>query len=314
MNVVTQTGGVLCAGRLYCDFVFLGLPGMPELGREIFARELTVAPGGGAFIVAAQLAVLGRHAALGARLGTDPISRGLEVPIAALGVDMRWVERAADAGPQVTMAIPHKSDRAFVTHHAGAAVPATLRAAIASGHFRHLHVAELTTLLEMADLVALARDAGMTVSGDAGWDEAAFSDPRVSEHLRLLDVFLPNAEEAAALTGCDDPQAAAEALARVAKLVVIKAGPGEVRLRGGGISASLRPPSVAARDATGAGDAFIAGFLDRWLDGEAAEACLAWAVAAGSLAIRQAGGASPSSRQDVAAMAEALLEAGMPAR
>lgn len=314
MNITTKIGGVLCVGRLYCDFVFLGLPGMPELGHEMFARELAVAPGGGAFIVAAQLAALGRHAALGARLGTDPISRGLEAPIAALGVDLRWLQHAADAGPQVTMAIPHDGDRAFVTRRSGPAVPATLRAAIASGQFRHLHVAELATLLDMAELVELARGAGMTVSADAGWDAAALSDPRVSDHLGLVDLFLPNAEEAAILTGHDDPAAAADMLARVVELVVIKAGAGEARLRGAGMTAGLRPPSVAVHDATGAGDAFIAGFLDRWLDGEAVETCLAWAVAAGSLAIRQAGGASPSSRADIAAMATALVDTAVPAR
>ncbi len=314
MNLVTPTGGVLCVGRLYADFVFLGLPGMPELGREIFARDLAVGPGGGAFIVAAQLVALGRHAALGARLGTDPISCGLEAPVAALGVDLRWLERATDAGPQVTMAVPHDGDRAFVTHRAGAAVPSTLREAITSGRFRHLHVAELTTLLDMAELVALARVGGMTVSGDAGWDSVALADPRVPEHLRLLDIFLPNAEEAAALTGHDEPAAAAEALARIVKLAVIKAGPDEARLHGSGITASLRPPDVAVRDATGAGDAFIAGFLDRWLDDEAAETCLAWGVAAGSLAIRQAGGASPASRQAVAGQAASLLDSAVSAR
>lgn len=314
MTALMKAGGILCVGRLYCDFVFLGLPGMPELGHEIFAPALTVAPGGGAFIVAAQLAAFGRYAALGARLGTDPISRTLEAPIAALGVDSRWIEHAADAGPQVTMAIPRNGNRAFVTHRAGAAVPANLRAAIASGCFRHLHVAELTTLLDMADLVALARNAGMTISGDAGWDLAALTDPRVMDHVRMLDLFLPNAEEAAALTGCDEPEDAAERLARLVNLAVIKAGSAEARLCGAGVAAALRPPAVTAHDPTGAGDAFVAGFLDRWLEGDAPDICLAWAVAAGSLAIRQPGGATPSARHDVAIRAAALLGTVVPAR
>lgn len=312
MSAEGRADGVLCVGRLYCDFVFVGLPGMPELGHEIFAQDLTIGPGGGAFIVAAQLVALGRYSALGVRLGTDPISRELEAPISALGVDLRWLEHAADAGPQVTMAIPKNGDRAFVTHRAGAAIPATVRAAIGSGRFRHLHIAELSTLLNMADLIKIARNAGMTISGDAGWEVAALADPCVMNHVRLLDVFLPNAEEAAALTGCDEPADAAEWLARLVKLVVVKAGPAEARLCGAGMTASLRPPPVTVRDATGAGDAFVAGFLDRWLDGEAPDICLAWAVAAGNLAIRQIGGASPSARLEVAAAAATLLNAEAP--
>jgi len=35
--------GVLCAGRLYCDLVMHGLPGMPVPGTEVYADGLTLA-------------------------------------------------------------------------------------------------------------------------------------------------------------------------------------------------------------------------------------------------------------------------------
>jgi sugar/nucleoside kinase (ribokinase family) len=70
--------GVICAGRIYCDLVFSGLPAMPRLDAEVFASAMTPVLGGGAFIAAAHLAARGRPVSLLARFGTDPISLALE--------------------------------------------------------------------------------------------------------------------------------------------------------------------------------------------------------------------------------------------
>ena len=51
-----KAGAVLSLGRIYCDLVFRGLGGMPQLGRELFARDFAMTPGGGALITAAHLA------------------------------------------------------------------------------------------------------------------------------------------------------------------------------------------------------------------------------------------------------------------
>ena len=53
---------VLVYGPIFCDLVFTGLPGMPALGTEQYADDLTIAIGGSA-IVAAGLHRLGRKSA-----------------------------------------------------------------------------------------------------------------------------------------------------------------------------------------------------------------------------------------------------------
>ena len=51
---------VLCLGRLWCDLLFTGLPRPPSLGSEVFAEDVSIVPGGGAFITAAVFAAHGR--------------------------------------------------------------------------------------------------------------------------------------------------------------------------------------------------------------------------------------------------------------
>jgi sugar/nucleoside kinase (ribokinase family) len=133
---------VLCLGRTYCDIIFTGLREMPALGRERFAEDVTVAAGGGAYITAAHLAALGRPAALLTRLGHDPLSRSLDRELGAGGIDLSFVERSDDAGPQPTIALIKDHERAFVSRRAGGSRPASLEQALAAPDVAHLHIAE----------------------------------------------------------------------------------------------------------------------------------------------------------------------------
>ncbi|WP_112663173.1 carbohydrate kinase family protein [Microvirga flavescens] len=284
--------GVLCLGRTYCDLVFTGLAGLPVLGRELFAEDVAVVPGGGAFITAAHLINLGREAFLVSRLGTDPLSAGLEAALGESGVDLRFVERAADAGPQLTVAIVQPQDRAFLSRRAGHGRPATLRDALAAPGVKHLHIAEYATLHELPDVVEQAKSKGLTVSLDPSWDETLIHDPAFLERCRGVDVFLPNVEEAAALTGTANESDALDLLASRFPLVVLKKGAEGASLAAAGERLSLSAPPVRVVDTTGAGDAFNAGFLHRWLDGADHRSALTAAIAAGSLSVQAAGGAT----------------------
>lgn len=283
---------VLSIGRIYCDLIFTGLEAMPTLGRELFADSMNIAAGGGAFIMAAYSAHAGRRTALLSRLGTDALSIGIEAELAASGVDLGFLDRAADAGPQVTVAIVNGRERAFLSRRAGAAEPATLASALAWPVARHLHIAEFATLAEIPGLVARARANGLTVSLDPSWDEKLIFDKDFLSRCAGVDVFLPNVEEATAITGQSDPAAALERLAAVFPVVALKAGAEGAYLASGGRHLHRQAPTVPVVDTTGAGDAFNAGLLHAWLEGRDAERCLAEGIAMGSLAVQAAGGAA----------------------
>lgn len=292
----SSRSAVLCIGRIYCDLIFTGLEALPLLGREIFAEGMSIVAGGGAFIAAAHMAHTGRHTALLSRLGTDALSMAITPQLRDSGVDLGFLDHAEDAGPQVTVAAVVGHDRAFLSKRAGTALPATLDAALVWTRASHLHIAEYATLAEIPDLVARAKAHGLTVSLDPSWDDKLIRDPDLPAKCAGVDIFLPNLEEAEAITGQADPQGAANILRAYFPVVAVKAGPHGAYVEGEGFSTHLPAEDVSVIDTTGAGDAFNAGFVDAWLSGRSLEACGRAGIRSGSRAVQAIGGTTVLSK------------------
>ena len=273
---------VLCAGRLYADLVFTDLPRMPTAGTETFAGGASLHAGGGAFITAAWLAASGRESRMAGVLPAAPFGEAVAEEVARAGVVPAPLEPApAGADPQVTVALARGGDRAFVTRRAGPAVPVV---DLAAPGLAHLHVGELATLAEAPALLGEARAAGLTVSLDCAWDDGLTAIEAAL--VRDVDLFLPNAAEAARLGALGVAPGQGRAL-----WVVKRGADGAVAHAAGG---PVHRPARAADvvDATGAGDAFDAGFLDLWLEGAPLADCLDRGAACGALAVTRPGGAT----------------------
>jgi sugar/nucleoside kinase (ribokinase family) len=289
---------VLCLGRTYCDIIFTGLHDMPMLGRERFADDVAIAAGGGAYITSAHLFSLGRPAALLTRLGTDSLSRSLDPELEASGIDLSYIERSDDAGPQPTVALNMDGERAFVSRRAGSSRPATLERALSAPDIAHLHIAEFATLRDNPDVIALARDRGLTISLDPSWDDQLIrQDTDFFRTCEGIDIFLPNVEEGAALTGEASNETILRRLNESFPLVVLKRGERGAMACFESTYAAAEARSVAVVDTTGAGDAFNAGFLHSWLSTSNLETSLAAGIETGSLSVQSAGGV-PSRRRD----------------
>ncbi len=105
------------------------------------------------------------------------------------------------------------------------------------------------------------------------------------------ETLFANADEAQTLTGRTDPRAQLGDLSRHFPLVVLKRGrDGAMALARGEPPVSQPSPTVTAIDTTGAGDAFLAGFLNARLAGNTLQDCLAAAVTLGAQATTKLGG------------------------
>jgi ribokinase len=108
--------------------------------------------------------------------------------------------------------------------------------------------------------------------------------------LQLVDVLIPNAQEACELAGVTDETAAAVALSRSVGLVVMTRGSrGALVAREGVVAAEVQARKVTAVDTTGAGDTF-AGVLVAWLaSGAELDAALQAATVAASISVTRPG-------------------------
>lgn len=277
---------ILCVGRVYCDLIFTDLPSMPVLGQETFAGGLKMHAGGGCYITAAYLSAIGNPVAITAMLPAAPFNKVVIDEIRHMNLDDRFCEPApAELDPQITIAMVRNNERAFLTRRASAALPQDISLSFAIPGLTHLHIGELTTLIEHPDLIDMARDAGLTISLDCGWDEAAFGHPGLLQLISSVDVFLPNSAEATRLSeNSVSPTCAAS--------TIIKHGADGAEFYTSGHCYSDPARDVPVIDTTGAGDAFNAGFLTAWLQNKHPAECLTAGNHAGSIAVGRIGGAT----------------------
>jgi sugar/nucleoside kinase (ribokinase family) len=298
---VPPTFDLLVLGDANPDLVLRGdvEPRFGQAERLVEGAELVL--GGSGAITACGAARLGLRVAFAGVVGDDLFARFSREALEARGVDTRGLVVDPDRPTGVSVILAREDDRAILT---STGTIGDLRGSLVDEDLvrasRHVHVSSyyLQRALQ-ADLPALfdvAHAAGASVSLDPNWDPSESWDAGLLALLASTDVFLPNSAEARAITGVDDVDVAAEALAEHGTTVAVKFG------QGGGLATDgrevVRSESVptAVVDTTGAGDSFDAGFIAGRLWGWPLGRCLRLAVACGSLSTRATGGtaAQPS--------------------
>jgi fructoselysine 6-kinase len=224
--------------------------------------------GGNAVNVAVQAVMLGLRAAYCGAVGPAGEADGDRVlaALAAKGVDVSLVERGGAATSVTRLSVAPDGNRTILTEDFGACTgwapdAARLRALTAA---RHVHIGWLQDGGHARRV--LARD-GVSLSQDVSVN-AAPADLGV-EGLSLAFASLPEAQ-------ADRAEArAAELLEQGAKAAVITLGArGSLALIGGQtFRAAAR--MISPVDTTGAGDAYIAGFLTAHLNGASVPAAMA---------------------------------------
>jgi sugar/nucleoside kinase (ribokinase family) len=212
----------------------------------------------------------------------------------ARGVDTTHVIVDPAQKTGLTVILNRIQDRAMLTHLG--AINALRAGQIPDdllSQARHLHLASyfLQTNLQ-PDVPALfrrARAVGLTISIDTNWDpEERWTG--VHELLPLTNVFLPNENEAIALTRVDNVDEAAEVLADSADVIAVKLG-AEGAL-GVTCETQYRAPAIHVQvvDTVGAGDTFDAGFVYGYLQGWSLDKTLKLGIVCGSLSTQHPGG------------------------
>lgn len=282
---------ILLCGDYWYDLIFTDLPGLPQLGREVFAGGFDQAPGG-AFIHAVAMHRLGLRVGWAADFGNDPFSKSVIKAARREGLDESLFQCHARPYRRITAAASFPSDRAFLSYSdPGPDVPAPL-VALARHTARVLMIPGLFfgPVFDAGQALAHARE--MKIAMDCQCTDETLANPTVRRALEHVDIFLPNSSEARQLTGAPNTLAALRRLGDVCPLVAIKDGPDGAHAISGGETFHAPALPVKVVDTTGAGDAFGAGFLKAWLDGKSITECLRWGNICGGLSTTARGGAS----------------------
>ncbi|HSJ49978.1 MAG TPA: PfkB family carbohydrate kinase [Actinomycetota bacterium] len=261
--------------------------------RVIDEARLTL--GGSGAICACGAAALGLRVAFAGVIGDDEYGAFVAGALAARGVDTTGIRIDPQVPTGVSVVLKRGDQEAVLTSRGTVGTfsaddvdPAALASA------RHVHVASyfLQEALRpsLGRLFASAHAAGGSTSVDPNRDYSGDWDGGLFDLLPSSDVLFANSSEIREITGVDDVDVAAEALAERGTVVAVKF------LQGGGLAVwgdeMVRSEAIPTTvvDTTGAGASFAAGFIAGRLEGLSLDRCLALAVSCASLSTRAVGG------------------------
>ncbi len=254
-----------CVALAAVDLTFIGLDGLPEVGREHFARELLRSPGGGA-LNAIGAARLGVPTAAAFPIGTDENGDVLRAALLQAGAEVVGVSTTQTP---VTVVLPLDGDRAMVTYEP-------------EGSWDWHAIAALEPRRVLCAMNQLEHVPPGT-RAFVGVNDRCLEQGLPSGH--PIDTLLVNEREAIELSGAPSVEHAARTLAEQADTVVVTLGTRGALAYAGGVVVTTPGVRADVVDTTGAGDLFAAAWIWGDVRGLDPLARLQWAVLYASLSV-----------------------------
>ncbi len=287
---------IAIAGEVNLDLILYGLADELPTDREVLATNFELTLGSSSAILAHNLSVLGTRVGFASRYGDDEMGRIAMARLAESGVDLsRSIRGPETSKTGVTVLLAHGASRRILTYPGvmfdltvGDLDPDFLASA------RHFHLSSLFLLKGLhAGLPELLRELkkrGLTLSLDTNDDPEDRWAGVLHEILPLIDVLLPNEDEARRMAGTESAEEALPVLSRSVPLIAVKCGRKGAIVRQGSHTSHVAGLAVDPVDTIGAGDSFNAGFLSAWLRGESPETCARAGNITGALSTLRPGG------------------------
>ena len=288
---------IAAIGELNVDIILNRIESEPEIGKEKFAKDMTVTLGSSTAIFAANAASLGSKVCFVGLVGRDSFGDLVKTSLEAKGVDTRYIKD----GPTptgATICMNYGEDRANLTYQGSMDVMGWDD--IDKDVFdnaRHIHLSSLfmqsALLRDIHKVLDAAQEKGITVSLDTQWDPVETWKLDYRSVLPKITIFMPNEKELQALTHKDSLEGAiAEVLPYLGNAMVVKCGSkGSLLVRKNG-NMKLLPAFLNSDvvDAIGAGDSFNSGFISAFVKGLPLEDCQETGNLTGAVNTTAAGG------------------------
>lgn len=262
-------------GNVLIDLMMKGVPAMPRWGEEVLATGRSEQIGGQGANLARAAVHLGLSTELAAVVGDDAPGDRIRATLEVEGIGAHALTAAAGRTAYAVAAVRPDGERAFITdlgasasfsvddlnRHEESMLGSAALALVGTSNLPGIDLAAAASLLERAQ----AR--GVLTVFDPGWGDEITSGRKLDQILHVIDVLLPNLDEARALTGRRDVGATLRALGdRCPGRVIVTCGEEGSATLDGNTLVMVEPPAVEVDNAVGAGDVFAAGVISGLLD------------------------------------------------
>ncbi len=274
------------AGFANLDLLYAGLQKLPEEGQEIYAEGFDMQLGGGVPATMINLSRLGVPSRLLTYMGEDFFSQFVRRALDGYGVQTINLYKGNLRPVTLTSVLICGGDRSFVSYQD--------EIEITPQHVEQVY--RQLTGAKVVDMQAGFLEAYRKLSAehtiqvfDTGWEEDLSID-KYREYLEIADYYVPNQKEALKITGESTVENATKKLGRYFPDVIIKLDKDGCFLKNSSGSKVIPPlPGVKAVDATGAGDAFMSGFLYGLYHDYPVEQCIRFGNVTGGVCVQGVG-------------------------
>ena len=289
---------VLSLGIYVVDVLGRPIDQFPEKGKLALFDELEIHTGGCANNTALALARLGISTGAMGKIGADAFGNLILKTLTDNGVDTTGMRQDADVSTSFTfVAIASDGERTFY-HYIGAngkLCEVDIDWEIIKTA-KILHIAGALVMpsfdgAPMANVLREAKAEGITTSLDTAYDATGKWMETLAPCLQHVDIFMPSIVEAQYLTGLSECREIAQFLRRNYNIetIAIKMGENGSYVSTPETELSVPAYSVNVVDGTGAGDAYVAGFLAGTLMGWDLKATAELASATGAACVTAIG-------------------------
>ena len=289
---------ILCVGEMVADIVVRPVPAMDTLPDSVTVEQIEIVNGGDALNTAVGLGRMGYEVAFIGRAGNDEFGRKVIEAARSAGVCMDGVRCSAGRASSKVIALIREDGARNFLHCPGPNEEFCLEdipEAVMKKH-RHFHIGGTFHLPAFdgpgaAEALRRAKALGLTTSMDVAYDHSGRWLETIRCCMPYLDYFLPSLGEAECMLHTKDPgRIAAELKALGAGSVILKMGEeGSYCSPKTGRAFTCGCYAVDAVDTTGAGDAFVGGFIGGLDSGEPLTDCVVRGTAAAAFAVRSVG-------------------------
>lgn len=293
-------GPIVILGNVVVDVLIRSVEEPLNWNATTLVDAIEQHPGGNGANTATAIAKLGVPVLLRALVGADFGGDWLRGRLQSAGILTSEVHTVA-APTSSAVSMIHPSGERALYYHMGASA-GRFPDALPAGS--HLHIAAPFRMEDLrtrgADFLLQARSAGLSTSIDTQWDSEGEWMDVLAASFPHCDTLFVNEREGQMLTGAEEPGTIARELGGLGpSVVVVKLGAAGCLVWDRGSETYVAGYSVAAIDTTGAGDAFVGGFLAAQWRGTSIKEAARWGNAVGALStIRIGASAGLRSLQD----------------